>query len=330
MNILVIGGGGYVGSLLVPALLNENFKVKVLDLFIYGEPEKVYGELLNNENLSIVKSDIRNIDLIESVITKTDAVVHLACISNDPSFELNPNLGKSINYDCFLPLVKLCKLKQIKKFIYASSSSVYGIKDTENVTEDLPLEPLTDYSKYKAMCEKILLNESNDSMISTVLRPATVCGYSPRTRLDVIVNILTNHAYTKNKITVFGGNQKRPNIHIKDMVRAYVSILKESNRNVNSEIFNVGYENYSLDKLASMVIDTVKKNITLSHMKTDDLRSYHVSSDKIMKKINFKPIYTIQNAIEDLCNAFDRGFLPNSLDDPRYYNIKTMQLLNLK
>jgi nucleoside-diphosphate-sugar epimerase len=141
---------------------------------------------------------------------------------------------------------------------------------------------------------------------------------------------LTNHAYTKNKITVFGGNQKRPNIHIKDMVRAYVSILKESNRNVNSEIFNVGYENYSLDKLASMVIDTVKKNITLSHMKTDDLRSYHVSSDKIMKKINFKPIYTIQNAIEDLCNAFDQGFLPNSLDDPRYYNIKTMQLLNLK
>mgnify|MGYP001328062484 CR=1 FL=1 len=330
MNVLVIGGGGYVGSLLVPALLNENFNVKVIDLFMFGEPRIIYGDLLKNENFSVIKADIRDFDILEDIVSNMDAVIHLACISNDPSFELNPELGKSINFDCFLPMVKFCKLKKVKKFIYASSSSVYGIKDNENVTENLSLEPLTDYSKYKVMCENVLLNESNDSMISTVLRPATVCGYSPRTRLDVIVNILTNHAYINNKITIFGGNQKRPNIHIKDMVRAYLLILKEKDKNVNSEIFNVGYENYSLDQLANMVIDTVKKEIILCHKETNDLRSYHVSSEKILKKLNFKPNFTIQNAVEDLCEAFEIGLLPNSIEDPRYYNIKTMQLLNLK
>ena len=171
----------------------------MLDLFIYGSPEEVFAGFYDSKYLQVIKGDLRDISLVENLISKTDSIIHLACISNDPSFELNPDLGKSINYDSFYPLIKVCK-KRINKFIFASSSSVYGIKNETNVTEILSLEPLTDYSKYKAVCEDILLNESGNNFCSTILRPATVCGYSQRTRLDVIVNILTNNAFNKEKL----------------------------------------------------------------------------------------------------------------------------------
>ena len=329
MNITVIGGGGYVGSLLVPALIDENYKVSVIDLFIFGSPEKVFGQHIKNKNLTCIQGDVRDLNLVESTIKKSNTIIHLACISNDPSFELNPNLGKSINYDCFLPLLKMCKKHNIQRFVYASSSSVYGIKDEASVTEDLICNPLTDYSKYKLMCEEILLNEGNNNLCATVLRPATVCGFSLRTRLDVIVNILTNHAYNKKKITIFGGSQKRPNIHIKDMVRAYLAVLKEKKSNVSNQIFNVGYQNYTLDQISQMVIKCTELNIEVNHEPTDDLRSYHVSSKKIFNRINFKPLYSIENAISDLCIAFKKGMLPKSFDDPRYFNIKTMQKIKL-
>lgn len=329
MNITVIGGGGYVGSLLVPALIDENYKVSVIDLFIFGSPEKVFGHHCKNKNLTCIRGDVRDLDLVESTIKNSNTIIHLACISNDPSFELNPNLGKSINYDCFLPLLKMCKKKKIQRFVYASSSSVYGIKDEASVTEDLICDPLTDYSKYKLMCEEILLNESNNNLCATVLRPATVCGFSLRTRLDVIVNILTNHAYNKKQITIFGGSQKRPNIHIKDMVRAYLAVLKEKTSNISDQIFNVGYQNYTLNQISQMVIECTDLNIEVNHEPTDDLRSYHVSSKKISNKINFKPLYSVEDAISDLCLAFKNGLLPNSFDDPRYFNIKTMQKIKL-
>ena len=329
MNITVIGGGGYVGSLLVPALIDENYKVSVIDLFIFGSPEKVFGHHFKNKNLTCIRGDVRDLDLVESTIKNSNTIIHLACISNDPSFELNPNLGKSINYDCFLPLLKMCKKKKIQRFVYASSSSVYGIKDEASVTEDLICDPLTDYSKYKLMCEEILLNESNNNLCATVLRPATVCGFSLRTRLDVIVNILTNHAYNKKKITIFGGSQKRPNIHIKDMVRAYLAVLKEKTSNISDQIFNVGYQNYTLNQISQMVIECTDQNIEVNHEPTDDLRSYHVSSKKISNKINFKPLYSVEDAISDLCLAFKNGLLPNSFNDPRYFNIKTMQKIKL-
>jgi len=216
MRILIIGGGGYVGSMLVQKLVEQKMDVLVLDLFIYGNPKRVFSNFYESRYLTVIKGDLRDRDLMENLISKTDHVIHLACISNDPSFELNPNLGKSINYDSFYPLIKICK-KKIDKFIFASSSSVYGIKDNKEVTEELSLEPLTDYSKYKALCENILINESGNNFCSTILRPATVCGYSHRTRLDVIVNILTNNGFNKRKIIINGGEQKRPNIHIKDM-----------------------------------------------------------------------------------------------------------------
>src|SRR5262249_47870099 len=167
-------------------------------------------------NLTEIKADMRDRDALDYGLSGCTAVIHLACVSNDPSFELDPALGRSINYDAFLPLVELSKKHGVKRFVYASSSSVYGIKDEENVTEELPLEPLTDYSKYKAMCEDVLLAEREPGFTTLILRPATVCGHSPRLRLDLSVNILTNLAYHKREITVFGGEQGRPNLPIPD------------------------------------------------------------------------------------------------------------------
>ena len=329
MTILIIGGGGYVGSLLVKKLIERKMNVLVLDLFMYGSPEIVFSGFHDSEHLQTIKGDLRDIDLIENLISRTDNIIHLACISNDPSFELNPNLGKSINYDSFYPLIKACK-KKINKFIYASSSSVYGIKNEKNVTEELPLEPLTDYSKFKVLCEDILLNETGNNFCSTILRPATVCGYSPRTRLDVIVNILTNNAYNKRKIIINGGRQKRPNIHIEDMVRAYIEIICQPNEKVNDEIFNVGFENYTLDEIGSLVKRKIGEDVIINYQKTSDERSYHISSRKIFELLKFRPKYSIERGVEDLKKAFEHNLLNNSFNDPKYFNIKMMQKINLQ
>lgn len=329
MRILIIGGGGYVGSMLVQKLVEQKMDVLVLDLFIYGNPKRVFSNFYESRYLTVIKGDLRDIDLMENLISKTDHVIHLACISNDPSFELNPNLGKSINYDSFYPLIKICK-KKIDKFIYASSSSVYGIKDNKEVTEELSLEPLTDYSKYKALCENILINESGNNFCSTILRPATVCGYSYRTRLDVIVNILTNNGFNKRKIIINGGEQKRPNIHIKDMVNAYIEIINQPNEMVKEEIFNVGFENYTLDEIGTLVKKKLGNDIIIEHQETNDKRSYHISSKKITQNLDFKPKFSIEIAIEDLKKAFEKKLLLDSFNDPKYFNIKMMQKIELQ
>lgn len=329
MRILIIGGGGYVGSMLVQKLVEQKIDVLVLDLFIYGNPKRVFSNFYESRYLTVIKGDLRDRDLMENLISKTDHVIHLACISNDPSFELNPNLGKSINYDSFYPLIKICK-KKIDKFIFASSSSVYGIKDNKEVTEELSLEPLTDYSKYKALCENILINESGNNFCSTILRPATVCGYSYRTRLDVIVNILTNNGFNKRKIIINGGEQKRPNIHIKDMVNAYIEIINQPNEVVREEIFNVGFENYTLDEIGTLVKKKLGNDIIIEHQETNDKRSYHISSKKITQNLDFKPKFSIEIAIEDLKKAFEKKLILDSFNDPRYFNIKMMQKIELQ
>ena len=226
-RIFITGGAGYVGSVLVPYLISKGHIITVLDLMLYGETLK------KDKNLNIVKGDIRNVSLLKKTIAGNDIVIHLACISNDPSFELNPSLGKEINLDAFTPLVQISKNLGIKKFIYASSSSVYGVKKEKNVNEEMSLEPLTDYSKFKADCEKILFEYNSKDFSAVVLRPATVCGYSPRQRLDLVVNILTNLAYHNREITIFGGDQLRPNIHIQDMARAYELFINEDNEKIN-------------------------------------------------------------------------------------------------
>ena len=324
-KIFVIGGAGYVGSALVPKMLEAGYQVTVYDLFIYGE-----DVIEKHPNLSTIKGDIRNINLMEDSLIGFDSIIHLACISNDPSFELNPDLGKSINLDSFRPLVKIAKKLKIKRFIYASSSSVYGIKKEKNVIETLTLEPLTDYSKFKVECEKILSEFTSDEFETVIIRPATVCGYAKRQRLDVVVNILTNLAFNKRKIKVFGGDQLRPNIHIQDMVNIYIEVLKAEKKLVNGEIFNAGYDNFTVSDIALTVKEVIGSDIEIETLPTDDNRSYHVSSEKIKQTLNFTPKHTIRDAIRDLKKAFEEKKLPDSLENSKYFNIKKMQEIKLK
>ena len=322
-TVLVTGGAGYVGSVLVPKLLGAGHKVRVLDTYYFGE--QVLASVKANPNLTQIKGDLRDAQVVDNALRGSDAVIHLACVSNDPSFELDPSLGKSINYDAFLPLVQLSKKHGVERFIYASSSSVYGIKEEDNVTEDLPLKPLTDYSKYKAMCEEVLESQREPGFTALTVRPATVCGYSPRLRLDLSVNILTNLAYTKRQITVFGGEQRRPNLHIEDMTDLYLETLKWPSEKIDGKIYNAGWQNLSISAIAELVKQEVGDDVQIVTSPTDDLRSYHISSEKIKRELGWAPKRTIQDAVRDLVAAFKAGKIPNSLTDPKYFNIKTMQ-----
>jgi nucleoside-diphosphate-sugar epimerase len=324
-TVLVTGGAGYVGAVLVPRLLAEGFAVKVIDLYIYGD-----DVLQDHPHLEQIKGDIRDRALLERIMPGMDAVIHLACISNDPSYDLDPDLGKSINYDAFLDLVDVAKQNGVRRFIYASSSSVYGIKDDPNVTEDLPLEPLTDYSKYKAMCEEVLTAAREPGFVTLILRPATVCGYSPRLRLDLTVNILTNHAVNNGKITVFGGEQKRPNLHIQDMADLYVRSLQLPDEAIDGKIFNAGYENHKVCEIADMVRDVVGNQVEIVTTPSDDLRSYHISSQRILDEIGWGPKHSIEDAVRDLLDAFETGKIPDSMQNSRYFNVKRMQEISLK
>ena len=326
-RVMVTGGAGYVGSSLVPKLLAAGYEVAVLDLYIYGD---VFADLASKGNLTEVKGDLRNPADVQRALSGCDAVIHLACISNDPSFDLNPDLGRSINYDCFRPLVKASKDAGVKRFIYASSSSVYGIKNDVNVTEDLPLEPLTDYSKYKAMCEEVLDLEREPGFVTVTLRPATVCGYAPRLRLDLTVNILTSHAINNGRITVFGGEQLRPNLHVEDMTDLYLQLLEAPDDAINGKTWNAGYHNLKVREIADMVRNEVGKNVDIVVTPSDDHRSYHVSSAKIKKDLGFSASRTVSDAIVDLAQAFNAGKVPNAMTDDRYYNIKRMQSLKLR
>jgi nucleoside-diphosphate-sugar epimerase len=326
-RVMVTGGAGYVGSNLVPKLLAAGYEVSVLDLYIYGD---VFADHKPNPRLGEVKGDLRSSADVGRAVAGCDAVIHLACISNDPSFDLDPSLGRSINFDCFRPLVKASKDAGVRRFIYASSSSVYGIKDEMDVTEDLPLQPLTDYSKYKAMCEEVLEEEREPGFVAVTLRPATVCGYAPRLRLDLTVNILTNHAINNGRITVFGGNQLRPNIHVEDMTDLYLKLLEAPDEAIDGKVWNAGYHNLKVRDIAEMVRSEVGPTVDIVVTPTDDHRSYHVSSERIRRDLGFVAARSVSDAIVDLKAAFGAGKVPNAMTDDRYYNIKRMQALKLR
>ena len=328
-RVLVTGGAGYVGSVLTPKLLDAGYEVVVFDIQYFGDdtlPKQ-------NPKLTSIKGDLRDTAAFAGAVAGCDAVIHLACISNDPSFILDPSLSKSINFDCFEPMVVAAKEAGVKRFVYASTSSVYGVSEAPDVTEDHPLVPLTDYNKFKGMCEPLLWKHISDDFVGVTIRPATVCGYGPRMRLDLSVNILTNHAVNHGKITVFGGSQLRPNIHVEDVSDLYVMLLGLPSGKIQGETFNAGYQNMSISDIALAVKAVVEQEfpgrppIDIVTTPTDDIRSYHVNSDKIRDKIGFQPKRTVEDAVRGLCRAFREGKLPNSLTDDKYFNVKTMQKL---
>jgi len=328
-KVLVTGGAGYVGAVLVPQLLREGHAVKVLDLYLYEKDP--LRAVKGHPGLEEIHGDLRDQALLAKALPGCDTVIHLACISNDPSFDLQPELGRSINFDAFEPLVRIAKESGVKRFIYASSSSVYGVKSDPEVSEKSSLEPLTDYSKYKAMCEEVLAKYQSPGFTTCTIRPATVCGYSPRQRLDVIVNILTNHAVNAGVVKVMGGDQKRPNIHIQDMVDLYALLLRLPDEAIAGKIYNVGGKNFTVAELAEKVRTVVgPEKVRTEVVATNDPRSYHISSDLIARELGFSPKHTIEEAVQDLVAAFKRGDLPDSMTDPRYFNVTTLKALDLR
>lgn len=324
-NVLISGGAGYVGTLLTPQLLDAGYNVTVYDAMFYG------CELQPRNRLKLVEGDIRDTAKLREALWGVDAMIQLACISNDPSFELNENLSKSINYDCFEPMVVAAKEQGVRRFIYASTSSVYGVSDAPEVREDHPLLPITLYNKFKGLCEPLLFKHQSSDFTCVTIRPATVCGYSPRMRLDLSVNILTNHAVNAGKITVFGGEQKRPNLHIQDMCDLYKLLLEVEDRKIAGETFNAGYQNQTIMDIARAVKRVVqeefpeKGEIEIVTTPTNDIRSYHINSDKIATSLGFRPKRGIEDAARDLCRAIKAGKLPNSLNDDRYSNVKVLK-----
>ena len=328
-NVLITGGAGYVGTLMLPHLLDADYKVTVYDTMYYG------CELKPTSALKLIQADVRDTPTFREACRGIDAVIHLACISNDAGFELDERLSQTINYDCFEPIVIAAKEQGVKRFIYASSSSVYGVSDAPEVTEEHPLVPLTLYNKFKGMCEPLLFKHQKKDFVCVAIRPATICGYSPRQRLDLSVNILTNHAVNNNKITVFGGGQKRPNLHIQDMCDLYKLLLEVPDEYIAGETFNAGYQNHTIMEIAKMVKEVVqqefpeKAEIPIEITPTNDNRSYHINSDKIARKIGFKPKRGIEDAVRDLSRAFRAGKLPDSMTDERYYNVKVLKRIRV-
>ena len=312
MNILITGGCGYIGTLLTQQLLDDGHSLTVVDTQWFG------NFLSKHPRLEILKIDVRETDLIP--MDEVDVVIHLANIANDPSVELNPNLSWEVNVLASQQLADKCVRAGVKQFIYASSGSVYGIKEEYNVTEDLPLVPISIYNKTKMVSERIFLSYKEDMQIHCI-RPATVCGFSPRMRLDISVNMLTFQALKNKKITVFGGNQTRPNINIKDMVRVYQHFL--SNRDIPSGCYNAGFENISILDIAKAVVLKVPAKIIISE--SNDPRSYRQNSKKLIQT-GFEQHYGINEAIDDVVAKFKSGEIT---DSSLNYTVKRMKELNL-
>jgi nucleoside-diphosphate-sugar epimerase len=330
-KLVVFGGGGYCASVLIPQLLNQGWDVTAYDTFWYGA-----GHLPDASNLHVVQGDVRDLLKVRKVLTDKEYVLHLACISNDASFVLDEDLSTSVNLESFEPLVLAAKAAGVRRFVFASSSSVYGISDSPDVTEDHPLVPLTLYNKYKGMCEPLLKKHTDNNFVGVIFRPATVCGYGPRQRLDLSVNILTNHAVNKGKILVFGGDQLRPNLHIQDYADLCKLLLTAPSEKIANQTFNCGFQNMSIMEIAKTVKKVVqeefleKGEIPMEVSESNDPRSYHINSDKIYETLNYKPSHSVEDAVRDLCKAFKNGKLPNSFDDDHYFNVRTMKAIGAK
>ena len=328
-SIFIAGGAGYVGSRLVPQLIDEGFRVTVYDIMYFG-----HEFLPKSKNLKIITGDIRDTSKLEDACKNHDIFINLACISNDSSFELDEKLSTSINLAAFEPMVLAAKRSKIKRFIYASTSSVYGVSKQKDVREDHPLVPLTLYNKYKGLCEPLLFKHTDKNFEGVIFRPATVCGYALRQRFDLSVNILTNHAINNKKITVFGGDQLRPNLHIQDYCDVVKVLILAKSEKVTNQIFNVGYQNMSIKEISKVVKKVVQEEfpefgeIPILTKKSDDNRSYHINSEKIKNVLDFKALRTVEDAVRELCICFKKKKFKDTLNDDFYFNVK--RLKNLK
>ena len=312
MNIFLTGGCGYKGTVLVPKLLASGHSVFVLDTMWFG------NFLKPHVNLTVVKGDVRDIESIK--LNGIDAIIHLASVANDPCGDLDPKLTWEISALATMQLADKAARSGVKQFIYASSGSVYGVKDEDQVTEDLELKPISEYNKTKMVSERVLLSYA-DKMAIQIVRPATVCGYSPRMRLDVAVNLLAMQALAKGRITVFGGDQTRPNIHIDDITDLYVFLLSKPEA---TGIFNAGFENISILDIAQMVTSRVQVEIGVTA--SNDPRSYRVNSDRLLAT-GFKPRKTVDDAISEIVEKFRSGVLS---DEDHFYNLRWMEKTILK
>jgi len=331
-KVLITGGAGYCGSELVPILLERGYSVKVFDIGYFG----IEHLPKQNQNLEIILGDIRDTKSFYNAAVGCDYVINLACISNDASFELDEHLSTSINLQAFEPMVLAAKKAKIRRFIYASSSSVYGISSEPNVTEEHPLVPLTLYNKYKGLCEPLLFKHTDSDFVGTIFRPATVCGKSLRQRFDLSVNILTNHAVNNGIIKVFGGTQLRPNLHILDYCNAVIKLLEAEDSLIANQIFNVGIQNLSINQISTIVKEIVEiefpalGKIPIEVEPSNDNRSYHINSEKIKTVLGFVPERTVANAVQDLCKGFKLNQYPHSMTDVKYFNVKKLMAISAK
>ncbi len=307
MNVLVTGGCGYKGTVLVPKLLERDYKVQVLDVQWFG------NFLFSHPNLTVTKGDVRDIDSIN--LQNVDVIIHLSSVANDPCGDLDPKLTWEISALATMQLADKAVREGVKQFIYASSGSVYGIKDEDQVTENLQLKPISEYNKTKMVSERVLLSYQNDMMVQ-IVRPATVCGLSPRMRLDVAVNLLTIQALKNRKITVFGGNQARPNIHIEDITDVYLHFIK---RPEYTGIFNAGFENITIFEIANLITKYIPAEIIVTE--SNDPRSYRINSDKLLAT-GFKPKKNVEYAIKEIIESYRSGVLR---DEDHFYNLKWME-----
>ena len=307
MKILVTGGCGYKGHVLIPKLLVRGYEVIAFDLQWFG------NYLLPHKNLSVIKGDVRDIESIP--LNEVDCIIHLSSIANDPCSELDPQLTWEVSALATMQLADKARRKGIKRFIYASSGSVYGVKEELQVTEDLELKPISEYNKTKIVGERVLLSYQDD-MVVQIVRPATVCGYSPRMRLDVSVNLLTMQALSKGRITIFGGDQVRPNIHIDDITDLYLHLIDHPEY---TGIYNAGFENISIKDIGYLITKHVPAEILITA--SNDPRSYRINSDKLLAT-GFKPKKTVDDAIKEIIQKYNNNELK---DEDHFYNLKWMQ-----
>lgn len=307
MKIFVTGACGYKGHVLVPKLLNCGYEVVALDIMWFG------NYLQPHPKLTTINGDVRDVDAIN--LDGVDAIIHLSSIANDPCGDLDPKLTWEVSALATMQLADKAKRKGVKRFIYASSGSVYGIKEELNVTEELELKPISEYNKTKMVGERVLLSYSDDMSVQ-IVRPATVCGCSPRMRLDVSVNMLTMQALSKGKITVFGGAQTRPNIHIDDITDVYLHLIDHPEV---TGIYNAGFENISILDIAKIVTKHVPVEIVVTE--SNDPRSYRVNSDKLLAT-GFKPKKGVEDAVLEIIARYRAGDLK---DEDRFYNLKWME-----